>query len=128
MGWKYRPELSTSGQIIWMVECKHRRVICAKVLSWSPRCEVMRPCILPDMAQAYHRRTSRLELRPLSTLIRPRILEELLRRRCRRLSLGSRGDRSDLRAKRFKMSVRDTTPVSRPEMLLPGRDEAEMEG
>jgi hypothetical protein len=41
----------------------------------------------------------------------------LLRRRCRRDSAGSSGFSPLARANRFRMSVRLTTPLSRPEML-----------
>jgi len=39
--------------------------------------------------------------------------------------LGLNGLRPDWRAKRFRISVRDTTPVNRPEIRAPGRAEAE---
>ena len=47
-------------------------------------------------------------------------LEELLRRRLRRTSSGSRGDSPLALAKRFSISVKLTTPDSRPLMLAPG--------
>jgi hypothetical protein len=46
-----------------------------------------------------------------------RTLLLLLRRRCRRDSVTSSGFRPLARANRFRMSVRLTTPLSRPEML-----------
>jgi hypothetical protein len=58
-----------------------------------------------------------LSLRPLSTLRRTLLL--LLRRR-RRDSPGSIGFSPLARANRFSVSVRLTTPLSRPEMLAPG--------
>lgn len=49
-----------------------------------------------------------------------RTLELLLCLRLRLVSSGSPGDNPLALAKRFKMSVRDTTPESRPLMLAPG--------
>jgi hypothetical protein len=51
-----------------------------------------------------------------------------LRRRRSRWSVGLRGLRPDWRAKRFRMSVREMTPMRRPEMRAPGRAAVEMEG
>ena len=51
-----------------------------------------------------------------------------LRRLRSRWSLGLNGLRPDWRPKRFKMSVRETTPVKRPEILAPGIEAAETAG
>ena len=54
------------------------------------------------------------------------LIEELeLRLRRERLSLGLNGFRPDCRANRFKTSVKEITPVNRPEIRAPGRAEAE---
>lgn len=66
--------------------------------------------------------------RPASPLRTKPWLEELLRRRRLRDSAGSAGLRPLARACRFKMSVRLTTPTSRPDSLAPGRAEAGMDG
>lgn len=71
--------------------------------------------------------TSKLELRAESRLPRIILLLEL-RRRWRLLSSGSVGCRPDARAKRFRISVRLTTPASLPAMLAPGSADAETEG
>jgi len=57
-------------------------------------------------------------------------LRELLELRllCDLWSFGLRGFRPDWRAKRFKISVKEMTPVSRPEILVPGRAAAEIVG
>ena len=71
--------------------------------------------------------TSTLELLAESKL--PLISEELLdRRRCRLVSAGSFGWRPLARAKRFRTSVRDTTPDKRPDILAPGSEEADTDG
>lgn len=57
-----------------------------------------------------------------SMLGRTELLELL--RRLARCSPGSDGFRPDDLAKRLRMSVRDTTPLKRPERLAPGRAEA----
>lgn len=70
---------------------------------------------------------SAFELRAESKL--PRASEALLERRlCFLVSLGSLGFRPLARAKRFRMSVNDTTPDNRPDILTPGSAAAEMEG
>lgn len=57
------------------------------------------------------------------------LIEELeLRRRRDRLSLGLKGLRPDWRAKRFRISVSEMTPVNRPEIRAPGRADAETAG
>jgi hypothetical protein len=57
------------------------------------------------------------------------LTEELeLRLRRERLSLGLNGLRPDWRAKRFRISVSEITPVNRPEMRAPGRAEADTAG
>lgn len=57
------------------------------------------------------------------------LIELLELRRLRSLwSLGLKGFNPDWRPKRFKMSVRETTPVRRPEILAPGREAAETAG
>ena len=54
------------------------------------------------------------------------LIEELeLRLRRERLSLGLKGLRPDWRANRFRMSVNEMTPVNRPEIRAPGREDAE---
>lgn len=71
--------------------------------------------------------TSKLELLAESKL--PLIiLLLLLLLLCLLLSSGSVGCRPDALAKRFKISVRLTTPASRPAMFAPGRADAETEG
>ena len=71
--------------------------------------------------------TSTLELLAESKL--PLMSEELLdRRRCRLVSAGSFGLRPLARAKRFKTSVRDTTPDKRPDILALGSEEADTDG
>lgn len=70
---------------------------------------------------------SALELLAESRLPRTKeLLDE--RRLCRLVSAGSLGLRPLARAKRFKMSVRETTPDRRPDMLAPGRAEANTVG
>lgn len=64
-----------------------------------------------------------LEARPESMLGLIELLE--LRLLLSRWSLGLRGLRPDCRAKRLRMSVSDTTPVSLPEIRAPGRAAAE---
>lgn len=50
-----------------------------------------------------------------------RVLDELLvRRRLRRASSGSAGERPLARARRFSTSVKLTTPDRRPDMFAPG--------
>lgn len=71
--------------------------------------------------------TSRLELLAESRLPLIMLLLELLLL-CRRLSSGSVGCKPDALAKRFKISVRLTTPAKRPPMFAPGSAEAETEG
>ena len=57
------------------------------------------------------------------------LMEELeLRLRRARLSLGLKGLRPDWRAKRFRISVNEITPVNRPEIRAPGKAEAETAG
>lgn len=53
-------------------------------------------------------------------------LLELRRRRASRWSFGLEGLRPDWRAKRFKTSVRETTPVRRPDRRAPGMAAAEI--
>ena len=71
--------------------------------------------------------TSTLELLAESKLALTIELLELLLL-CLRRSSGSVGCIPDARAKRFRMSVRLTTPASRPPMLAPGSADAETEG
>lgn len=71
--------------------------------------------------------TSKLELLAESKLPRIILLLELLRR-CLLLSSGSVGCKPDALAKRFRISVRLTTPASLPPMLAPGIADAETEG
>lgn len=47
---------------------------------------------------------------------------------CRLVASGSCGVRPLARAKRFRISVRLTTPERRPDMLAPGIADAEMDG
>jgi hypothetical protein len=54
-----------------------------------------------------------------------RIELELLRRRCILASLGSDVTNPEDRAKRFKISVRETTPLSRPDKTCPGSADAD---
>lgn len=57
------------------------------------------------------------------------LIDELeLRLRRERLSLGLNGFSPDWRAKRFRISVKEMTPVSRPEIRAPGRADAETAG
>lgn len=67
-----------------------------------------------------------LELLTESMLGRTDMLELLLLLRL--CSFGSEGWRPDWRAKRFRTSVKEMTPVSFPEILAPGRADAETEG
>ena len=67
-------------------------------------------------------------LLPLTPPPPPLLLLALLPRRARRASSGSLGCRPLARAKRFRMSVRLTTPLRRPDMCCPGRADAETEG
>ena len=67
-----------------------------------------------------------LELLALS--IDTLMLLELLLLLCFLACAGSTGVNPDDRANRFKMSVRETTPVRRPESRAPGAEEAETEG
>ena len=70
---------------------------------------------------------STLELRAESRL--PRTRELLLeRRRCLLVSAGSFGLRPLALAKRFRISVKETTPDKRPDMCVPGKEDAETEG
>lgn len=71
--------------------------------------------------------TSKLELLAESRLPLIILLLELLRRCLLRLS-GSVGCKPDARAKRFKISVRLTTPANCPPIFAPGSAEAETEG
>lgn len=68
-----------------------------------------------------HLRKSMLAREP-SMLGRTELLELL--RRLARCSPGSEGFMPDDLAKRLRISVRETTPVRRPERLAPGRAEA----
>lgn len=73
-----------------------------------------------------HLRNSTLEFRAESILGRTELLEL---RRLRALdSFGLRGLRPDWRAKRFKMSVSEITPVKRPDIRAPGKAAAETAG
>ena len=67
-------------------------------------------------------------LEPLAESMLGRMDELELRLRRDRLSLGLNGLRPDWRAKRFRTSVNEITPVSRPEIRAPGRAEAETAG
>jgi hypothetical protein len=51
-----------------------------------------------------------------------------LRRRRARCSFGLEGFRPDCRAKRLRISVKDMTPVNRPDIRAPGRADAETAG
>jgi len=73
-----------------------------------------------------HRRMSILVPLMESMLGRMELLE--LRRLRSRWSLGLKGFRPDWRPKRFRISVKETTPVSRPEILAPGIEAAETAG
>ena len=53
---------------------------------------------------------------------------ELLRRRCLRACVGSMDARPEERAKRLRMSVRDTTPLSLPDSSAPVEAEADTDG
>lgn len=71
--------------------------------------------------------TSKLELLAESKL--PLIILELeLLLRCLLLSSGSVGCRPEALAKRFRISVRLTTPTNLPPMFAPGSADAETEG
>lgn len=79
--------------------------------------------------QAYRLPPLVLELRPRSILLRKlsmlgRRELELERRRRWRSSSGSLGDNPLARAKRFRTSVKLTTPVRRPLMFCPGKTAA----
>lgn len=67
-------------------------------------------------------------LEPLTESILGRIELLELRRLRSRWSLGLSGFNPDWRPKRFRISVRETTPVSRPEILAPGKAAAETAG
>lgn len=73
-----------------------------------------------------HLRISMLEFRAESKLGRTELLE--LRRLRDLWSLGLSGLRPDWRAKRFRISVREMTPVKRPDIRAPGREAAETAG
>lgn len=73
-----------------------------------------------------HLRISTLEFRAESKLGRTELLE--LRRLRDLWSLGLRGLRPDWRAKRLRTSVREITPVKRPDIRAPGNDAAETAG
>jgi len=82
-----------------------------------------------ETQSSYHLLKSMLPLLPLlprSKLGLTELLELLLRRA--RCSDGSEGLSPLDRANRFRMSVNDTTPVSRPDRLAPGIAAAETEG
>jgi len=65
---------------------------------------------------SHPRRSSTLDLDPLpKSMLGLNELLELRRRRCL-WPLGSDGCSPECRANRFKMSVKDITPVSRPDM------------
>lgn len=75
-----------------------------------------------------HLRISMLDLDPRaeSKLGRTELLE--LRRLRDLWSLGLSGLRPEWRAKRFRISVREMTPVKRPEIRAPGKEAAETAG
>lgn len=65
-------------------------------------------------------------LDPRSMLLRTELLEDLLRRSL--ISLGSAVSRPPAFAKTIRMSVKLTTPTSRPLILAPGKALADIEG
>lgn len=83
-------------------------------------------CLIYPHLPSIHLLRSMLEFRPESMLGLIELLE--LRRRCDLWSLGLKGCSPVWSAKRLRISVREMTPVRRPEIRAPGNAAAETAG